>query len=201
TTTYGTNCLTAIIHLHPLMDRSKHSYLCTASSDGRLAFWPADPISIYPPSEPDPGQRNNIPLTFSHRHRIHQSTIKCISAIAVSATAPNEFVVLSGGDDGALGVTRVTLPFGGGGGEPPKCETLLYLKAHAAAINGIAYMTSAGGSSYGFATSGNDQRVKMWGVECAAAAAAAPGVVPGAKGGLRLMKKGDRATTVGDVAA
>ncbi|KAL9017285.1 MAG: hypothetical protein Q9185_005376 [Variospora sp. 1 TL-2023] len=204
TTTYGTNCLTAIIHLPPLMHRSKHSYLCTASSDGHLAFWPADPISIYPPSEPDPDQRNNIPLTFSHRHRIHQSTIKCISAIAVSATAQNEFVVLSGGDDGALGVTRLTLPFGGGGGgEPPKCETLLYPKAHAAAINGIAYMTSAGGSSHTFATSGNDQRVKMWGVECAAAAAAAaaPGVVPGAKGGLRLMKKGDRPTTVGDVAA
>ncbi|KAL8649919.1 MAG: hypothetical protein Q9210_004125 [Variospora velana] len=133
TTTYGTNCLTAIVHLHPVIHRSKHSYLCTASSDGHLAFWPADPISTYPPSEPDPDHRNNLPLTFSHRHRIHQSTIKCISAITVSATAQNEFVVLSGGDDGALGVTRLTFSFGGG--EPPTCETLLYLKAHAAAIN------------------------------------------------------------------
>ncbi|KAL8961686.1 MAG: hypothetical protein Q9193_001794 [Seirophora villosa] len=188
TTTYGTNCLNQILHLHTTLDESPHIYLCTASSDGHVAFWLGDSI-FDTPSSPNTG--NKALFTSFHRHCIHQNTIKCISTMTTSS-AQNEFVLISGGDDGALGITRLTFH---SGVISPTCSTLLYPKAHAAAINAIAALQTTRGSPdvHTFATSGNDQRVKTWSLEIFSNE-------PGTKG-LRLKKGRDRPTSVGDVAA
>ncbi|KAI4097592.1 MAG: hypothetical protein LQ344_000325 [Seirophora lacunosa] len=188
TTNYGTNCLNQILHLHTTLDGFPHIYLCTASSDGHVTFWPGDSI-FNTPSSPNAG--NKALLTSFHRHCIHQNTVKCISTITTSS-AQNELVLISGGDDGALGITRLTFHTGG---ISPTCSTLLYPKAHAAAINAVAALQTARGSPdvHTFATSGNDQRVKTWSLEIFSNE-------PGTKG-LRLQKRRDRPTSVGDVAA
>ncbi|KAI4140175.1 MAG: hypothetical protein L6R39_005913, partial [Caloplaca ligustica] len=101
--TYSTNCLTQILPLHPAIDDPPHRYLCTASSDGHIALWPAFP-SLVPISDL---VSTNKTIQFSHRHRIHQNTIKCLHAIPLplpipSLAAGNQYLILSGGDDGAL---------------------------------------------------------------------------------------------------
>lgn len=153
-----------------------------------MAFWPGDSI-FNTPSSPNAG--NKALLTSFHRHCIHQNTIKCISTITTSS-AQNELVLISGGDDGALGITRLTFH---SEEISPTCSTLLYPKAHAAAINAVAALQPARGSPdvHTFATSGNDQRVKTWSLEIFSNE-------PGTKG-LRLKKWRDRPTSVGDVAA
>ncbi|KAL9010192.1 MAG: hypothetical protein Q9173_004855 [Seirophora scorigena] len=188
TTTYGTNCLNQILHLHTALDGFPHIYLCTASSDGHVAFLPGDSI-FNPPSNPNVS--NKALLTSFHRHCIHQNTVKCISTMT-SSSAQNELVLVSGGDDGALAITRLTFH---SGGTSPTCSTLLYPKAHATAINAIATLQTARGSPdvHTFATLGNDQRVKTWCLETFSNE-------PGTKG-LRLKKRRDRPTSVGDVAA
>lgn len=199
TNTYTTNCLTQVLRLQPTTQATTHSYLCTASSDGHIALWPADSIFCNPTPDPDLKYNNkNNTIHFSHRHRIHQNTIKCMTVVQ-PASAPNQYLLLSGGDDGALGITRLTFYTPStAAGEPPTCSTLLYPKAHAAAINAISYIRTLRGPAGSppvqiFATSGNDQRVKTWGVQCAAN-------VPGTEG-LRVEKRGDKSTSVGDVAA
>ncbi|KAL8920836.1 MAG: hypothetical protein Q9208_006008 [Pyrenodesmia sp. 3 TL-2023] len=204
TGTYTTNCLTQILSLpQQQVDPSTQSYLLTASSDGHIALWPFSSPSL--PSSPS----STTAIFSAHRHPIHQSAIKSLALIPPSSTG-NGYLLLSAGDDGALGITRLTLPpitTTTPSAFPSPCpslfpafSTLLYPKAHAAAINALASIKTLPCGPFAnsslihtFVTSGNDQRVKTWRVE----------FLPNRPGtqGLRLKKLGDRPTSVGDVAA
>ncbi|KAL8994871.1 MAG: hypothetical protein Q9188_006946, partial [Gyalolechia gomerana] len=178
TASYTTNCLTQILHLHPApLNIPTQDYLCTASSDGHIAFWPSSSSSIQiTPTNTTP---DNDPLRFSNRHPIHQSSVKCMTATRIHSQPSNQHLLLTGGDDGALGITRLVFPPDTENGETiptkslPTCSTLLIPKAHAAAINAVAFLQTLSDPEGArdketnvFATSGNDQRVKVWGVTC-----------------------------------
>lgn len=225
TTTYSTNCVTQILNLHlGTPETTTLDYLCTASSDGHIAIWPLS-SSLLLSHQPEP--QNSVPesntIEFSHRHRIHQSSIKCMTAIQIPSNA-SEYLLFTGGDDGALGITRLTFPPLTDNVNPvtdeieqpvsaqaiPTCSTLLIPKAHAAAINAVAFLhttnqsqsptytqhsatESRSDTQYIFATSGNDQKVKLWGVSCKVD-------IPGTEG-LTVEMKGEKCTSVADVSA
>ena len=130
--------------------------LCTASSDGHIALWPLNDI-LNPKAQSSRGDFN-----WQDRLSVHQSSIKSMVAIQLSDYS---FLITTGGDDGAIGLTRVdhnSLNLASTG------SSLLIPKAHAAAINAVEYVTTTvhGGKDpfhrLWFASSGNDQRLKIW---------------------------------------
>ena len=126
---YTTYCLTQSTHLH--LGKTLHG-LCTASTDGHLAFWPfpnPPPLSQYNNGEP-----TMPPIQWTKRAPIHQNSIKALDSVPLS---PSETLIVTGGDDGAIGLTRVRIP------EPSSegifdTDTLLLPRAHASAVTGIA---------------------------------------------------------------
>ncbi|KAL8756390.1 MAG: hypothetical protein Q9184_004516 [Pyrenodesmia sp. 2 TL-2023] len=196
TGTYTTNCLTQILSLpKQTTDPSNQSYLLTASSDGHIAFWPFSSPSL------STNPSSTTAISSTHRQPIHQSAIKSLALIprSLPSTCNEPHLLLSAGDDGALGITRLTFSPNTFLPSSETFSTLLYQKAHAAAINALAFIETLRPDPpnlpivHTFVTSGNDQRVKTWSVE----------FVPDMPGttGLRLRKLADRPTCVGDVAA
>lgn len=117
--------------------------------------------------------------------------------MAVAPIAEDSFLILTGGDDNALAFTRVTL------GrhlhdEGPHCSVLLVPKAHASAITAITLVDTSVVSrriaqELRFATSSNDQRLKLW---CACVDLSKPGV-----DGLEITRDSDAYTSVADVSS
>ncbi|KAL8869637.1 MAG: hypothetical protein Q9174_004123, partial [Haloplaca sp. 1 TL-2023] len=141
------NTLTQISLLHT----SPHPFLCTASSDGHIAFWPLPQLPSAPssstPTSPTPKPLNNdpvleaSPLKCTNRLRIHQNFIKALCVIPLSAA--NTFIIITGGDDGGLGITHIQTPPATQDKRDtitPHCKKrILIPKAHAASINGLVY--------------------------------------------------------------
>lgn len=204
--TYNTvNCLTQVSYLGAHISL----FACTASSDGHLAFWriphlftTEDPAGITCPSK----ERNAVSeplivtdkfLQHSHHVLLHQNYIK--SMVAISIEFRRQFLIVSSGDDGALGIIRVTF---GLLTHEPQYEKILIPKAHAAAINALAYVGKehSGESKeeghvrrHIFMSSGGDQRVKTWAVTINSG--------PYCRVGMDAEVVGDRHTSVADVAA
>ncbi|KAI4106962.1 MAG: hypothetical protein L6R37_001855, partial [Teloschistes peruensis] len=182
--TYNTvNCLTQVSYLgaYPQL------LACTASSDGYLTFWP-----ILKPS-------NGTDKSLRHTHHVsmHQNYIKSMAAISIKSHT--QFLIVSGGDDGALGIMRVT--FGPLDHEPEYVKTIIP-KAHAAAINTVVYVGKGRSSGsqeeedvhrHVFLSSGSDQRVKTWAVTIN------PG--PHSSPDMDVEVVGSRHTSVADVAS
>ncbi|KAL8725118.1 MAG: hypothetical protein Q9166_007560 [cf. Caloplaca sp. 2 TL-2023] len=151
---YTTHCLTAAAYLLP----NNNSVLCTAASDGHVAFWPFKPLLQQPQDSP-PKE-----LHYYYSVPVHQNSIKSMFTIPLSAL---DVLIITGGDDGAIGITRRMFP---SMQLYPVTKTLVIPKAHAAAINAVAYLriTSSrlrqGEQTHTFVSSGNDQRVKTWAV-------------------------------------
>ncbi|KAL0935374.1 WD repeat domain-containing protein [Colletotrichum truncatum] len=111
--------------------------IVTAATDGHLAVW----------------RSSCDEYVLKYTTRIHQSSIKALDVHANS----ERFVVLTGGDDNALGVTTLD----------PNADFAPVAragvrKAHAAAINGLTFLKETNGGGMVYATASNDQRVKMW---------------------------------------
>lgn len=139
---YTTCCLTQANQLHL---GETLSVLCTASTDGHLAFWPLpnalsgqiDSLSTIPP------------LRCTTRTAIHQNSIKALDSIALS---PSETLIATGGDDGAIALTRVRIP-----PSPSEADlefdittttgTLLLPSAHASAVTGVVFITNSNTNS------------------------------------------------------
>ena len=72
-------------------------------------------------------------------------------------------LIITGGDDGALGITRRVVSKASA---DPITSTLLIPKAHAAAINAVEYLheipQTKPSQTHLFVSSGNDQRLKTW---------------------------------------
>ncbi|KAK1975476.1 WD domain-containing protein [Colletotrichum cereale] len=141
---YTGACLTQVRHLRV---RGGVFDVVTAATDGCLAVW----------------RSAGAEYVLRHTAQIHQSSIK---ALDVHAPSAERAVVLTGGDDNALGITTLGSSAddgdGGGGGFAPVARAGVR-KAHAAAINGLTVLGAAGaGGAVAFATASNDQRVKAW---------------------------------------
>lgn len=101
-----------------------------------------------------------IPIYWQNRTQVHQSSIISIVSVQLSE---KDTLCVSGGDDGAVGLTRITwkesdLAF----------SSLIIPKAHASAVNAVEIFqasTSCGKKSLKyvqFISSGDDQRLKLW---------------------------------------
>jgi hypothetical protein len=141
----------------------------------------------------------------------HQSSVKCMAAVALE---DSETVVISGGDDSSLAMTRFTSISSSHApleSEPPKTETTVIStlnipKAHASAITALALLpmqnplnqvTRIGSSPYIYQftlmTSSNDQRLKAWDIRIDLCK-------PGAQG-IDVRKIANEHTSVADVSS
>ncbi|KAF2085098.1 WD40 repeat-like protein, partial [Saccharata proteae CBS 121410] len=196
TGTYLTSCLTQCASL------ITPDMLVTASTDGHVAFWPttataatnlyttsSPPIS---PIETSPQDSSPLTHTYTHRTKIHQSSIKTLSSCRLPE-ADDIHLVLTGGDDNAIGfsLVRAASP-----SAPPTVSTLLIPRAHAAAVTASALMPistreDGEGQSYLAVTASNDQRIKVWLVSVDEKKEGMDGV--------QVRKLGEGATCVADV--
>ncbi|OHW93171.1 WD domain-containing protein [Colletotrichum incanum] len=135
---YTGACLTQVRHLRI---REGVFDVVTAATDGCLAVW----------------RSAGAEYALRHTAHIHQSSIK---ALDVHSSSADRIVVLTGGDDNALGIT--TLDSSADGSFTPVARAGVR-KAHAAAINGLTVLRmTENDEEVVFATVSNDQRVKMW---------------------------------------
>ena len=176
---YTSACLTQI-HCHRLASEVS---LITSSTDGHIATWPiSDLLAEKGISSSDRGlclSDYKTAVTGSHslhwnsRHRIHQSTIKCMSLLRLSK---DRVIIATGGDDNAIALTSIS----------PRTDTthtvrfstLLIPRAHAAAITAVRYLTSHGDApgSFLILSTGNDQRLKSWRVRVVDESSGAEGI-------------------------
>lgn len=133
---YLTSCLTQCLQT----DQA----LLTAGTDGYLTRWnPEDPKT----------------LTWHQRHRIHSSSI--LSLVRTHALPDGSRFVFTGGDDNAVGITRVS----GSADSEVMAWSLLIPKAHAAAVTALAVFeeqSKHGTATYTLVSSSIDQRIKVW---------------------------------------
>ncbi|KAK5711621.1 WD repeat-containing protein 6 [Elasticomyces elasticus] len=123
---YLTSCLTHVFAIHDA--------LMTTATDGHITVW-----------HNEAGE-----LGWTHRHKLHQSSI--LSTIN-HTLSDGSTLVITGGDDNGIGITRLTAA--------GNMKTLLLPRAHAAAVTGLA-ITSTSKDSLTFASGSLDQRLKLW---------------------------------------
>jgi hypothetical protein len=137
-------------------------YLVTGATDGYVAFWPLTGITYY-----DRGDNNNAAaavvgsIEWNIHHAIHSSSIKSLEITKLSATCQ---LLIGGGDDNALSITTFCWFEEN---EPPVISTVSVPNAHASAITAIKILDvrnddKNGSAIVNIASSGNDQRVKLW---------------------------------------
>ena len=146
--------------------------------DHQGPFFPSRVLNVHHPAEP----ASEIGFRWQERHQTHQSSIKALGRISVS---PSTTLLVTGGDDGTLALTRLdnlddrsdcTFVFP----DPVHGQTQLIPRAHASAITGIASIgpiaslnaihnkavTSNSSTTtlqrYMFATVGTDQKLRTW---------------------------------------
>ena len=135
---YLTSCLTQCHHL------SADETLITASTDGHLVSW------------------KQGPLRWHARHQVHQNSILSLLSHRLSS---GRHLLISGGDDNALGLTLSAATSNTYPLLPSSFSTLLVPNAHAAAITALVIIKYEVQDSKGtlWLVSGSiDQRIKLW---------------------------------------
>ncbi|KAI0384132.1 WD40 repeat-like protein [Hypomontagnella monticulosa] len=154
--TYTGACLTQVRHLGD-------SYVLTAATDGYLAIYASTEKGAGSGAEANSESSPIKPIIT----KLHQNTIKSLDVRQI-ATASNEasaeYLIVTGGDDNALGIMHIRCP------DPslfPAAEAVtinsksIIRSAHAAAVTGIA-ITRLEGDGAVIVTGSNDQRVRVW---------------------------------------
>ncbi|KAI0599926.1 WD40-repeat-containing domain protein [Biscogniauxia sp. FL1348] len=153
--TYTGACLTQVRHLG-LDAAGGCPHLLAAATDGHLAIF-ADARG-----DGEEGERE-LPLVT----RLHQNTVKALDMRAARCSGPEassgtSYLVVTGGDDNALGVTHVWTPHPGSGRRRFQIKSKCVVRsAHAAAITGVV-VARLDGEDAVVVTASNDQRVKVW---------------------------------------
>jgi WD repeat-containing protein 6 len=155
---YNTTCLTQLC----MLQGSIHMFL-TASTNGAIALWPDIDHNLI---------NQDAPATLSHiaEQFIHQNAILALRMVQL---APDIYLLLTGGDDNAFGLTLIVgsssstfEPLGSNNAQTlPRFGTLLLPGAHAAAVTALEILdmrNEAGPYILTVASTGNDQRVKIW---------------------------------------
>ncbi|KAF2210879.1 hypothetical protein CERZMDRAFT_85805 [Cercospora zeae-maydis SCOH1-5] len=148
---YLTSCLTQCLRLERASSSPRQqSCLFTASTDGHLVQWAMDNCE---------GRE----LTWHTRYKVHQSAVLSLISVELSPGTGENYLVISGGDDNALGVTRVT--FDSQSSTPStSMTTLIVPRAHAAAITALA-VARTDGECLWLLTASIDQRIKLWKID------------------------------------
>lgn len=144
-TQYTTACLTSVACLS---SNPTGLPLVTGSTDGYLAFWS---LSVM-----------KRKLTCENLQVLHQNSIKSLAKMGLTDIS---WLVASGGDDNALGLTLLTYDDEAGVYES---ASLLIPSAHAAAINAVTILRRHASEigrvpiELDVVTAGNDQTIRIW---------------------------------------
>ena len=99
------------------------------------------------------------------KQKVHQNSIQASLLVKLPGFSPT-WLVITGGDDNALGLTVFCPDSASSRKSISAFRTLLIPKAHAAAITGLGLIshtiTMEGSCIITFASVSNDQRVKVW---------------------------------------
>ncbi|KAI1477026.1 WD40 repeat-like protein [Daldinia eschscholtzii] len=157
-TTYTGACLTQVRQLD-------NDYVLTAATDGYLA--------IYSKTNPEAdgessGDNTDAVLAVT---KLHQNSIKSLDVRQVPTLqddGTSDYLVVTGGDDNALGVTHICISPISASSESQGNGTSITVKsksiirsAHAAAITGIAFAHVDEDSAL-VVSGSNDQRLRIW---------------------------------------
>ncbi|KAI1656946.1 WD40 repeat-like protein [Daldinia decipiens] len=161
--TYTGACLTQVRQL-------ENNHVLTAATDGYLA--------IYSKSNPEVDGKSlgDTDATLAVV-KLHQNTIKSLDVrqVAIQDDGASEYLIVTGGDDNALGVTHIRISntpisssFSSPSSESQGDAIIITIKskslirsAHAAAITGVAFAHVREDSAL-VVTGSNDQRVRVW---------------------------------------
>lgn len=141
------------------MVRESKVFLVTGATDGYIAVWPVDWIT------PEESGRFSVnvtsdvqPLKWELHHAVHTSSIKTLEHEEI---LPGYQILLSGGDDNSLSVTLVKLD-----DDVRVVGSVCVANAHASAITEVNILSrrTDTATTIEIASSGNDQRVKLWSV-------------------------------------
>ncbi|KAI2630372.1 WD40 repeat-like protein [Hypomontagnella submonticulosa] len=153
--TYTGACLTQIRHLG-------RNYVLTAATDGHLAIYTNTNQGAEADSESSASSTLKPIIT-----KLHQNTIKSLDIRRLTTAtneAPAEYLIVTGGDDNALGIIHLCCPDpslpSSTRGVTVKSKSIIR-SAHAAAVTGIAIARLEGGTVT-VVTGSNDQRVRVW---------------------------------------
>ncbi|KAL1957609.1 hypothetical protein VTO42DRAFT_5720 [Malbranchea cinnamomea] len=166
---YTANCLTYIKFVP-----GKHgACFLTSATDGHIALWDLTDVLRQSFSISD-GLVKRKPttglptspalLSWQQRHSIHQSSIK---AMTLQHLSNGQLMLITGGDDNALAISLLTVASSLTQSGPSLSRALL-AEAHVASINDVTILRgTVQGSKMQFivASSGNDQRLKIWSVQ------------------------------------
>ncbi|CAJ2500607.1 Uu.00g034600.m01.CDS01 [Anthostomella pinea] len=165
--TYTGACLTQLRHLGFNMDG--RPVVLTAATDGHLAVF--GDITAPPTEDTEVEIKDDDSTEEIMATKLHQSTIKALDMRQIATETGTSYLVVTGGDDDALGVLHLYLPrpprLSAGTSQPPhgyevKSRSIVR-SAHAAAITGVAIARlDRGGRDAVVVSSSNDQRVKTW---------------------------------------
>ena len=128
---YLTACLTDIIRIN-----DSEVEFFTVSTDGHIASWRMDHVEKK--------------VSWGDRHQVHQSAIH---AATTRKLIDGSTILVSGGDDNAIAITRID--------DGRFAKTLLIPRAHAAAITGLVVVV-INADSYWLVSTSIDQRLKLW---------------------------------------
>lgn len=203
---YLTTCLTQCMYI------GSGKALLTGGTDGHITTWTTKNGVLNDDQGSKafdrPSHSQIASLDWKCRYPIHQSAIL---AAAATNLPDGSTLLLTGGDDNAIGVTILSSSFQQGTTDAPR--TLLLTRAHAAAVTALAFLPTASsiapteshetGLTLPFVSAGLDQRVKTWELKIdlsSLAGAASLGVMIDEKT-LAVQKISDEFTAVADVAA
>ncbi|RYO86644.1 hypothetical protein DL762_004656 [Monosporascus cannonballus] len=150
---YTGACLTQLRHLGPV-DGGGPGILA-AATDGHLAIYG----NVASPSDQN-GETEEESRDVSVT-KLHQNSVKSLDMRKVESNGETAYLVATGGDDNALGITH--LHFNAAEARYEVRGRSIVKSAHAAAITGIAILRMMNGDRDAIVVStSNDQRVKTW---------------------------------------
>ncbi|KAJ2967643.1 hypothetical protein NUW58_g10404 [Xylaria curta] len=148
---YTGACLTQLRHLS--FADGCYPQVLTAATDGHLAVFPDVRSSGH-----DAEDSKDILVT-----KLHQSTIKSLDIRAIATEAGTSYLVVTGGDDDAIGMLHLHRPSGQTSSRYEIRNKFIVCSAHAAAVTGLGIVRlENGGRDAVVVTASNDQRVKTW---------------------------------------
>lgn len=154
---YTGACLTQIRHLGDI-------YVLTAATDGHLAIYAITGQDADISGDESTAASTDVKPIVT---KLHQNTIKSLDVQQItSAAGSSECIVVTGGDDNALGFMHVELSSSPTGDSDVAIKSKSIVRsAHAAAITGVALASLDEKNKEGnvlVVTSSNDQRIRIW---------------------------------------
>lgn len=141
------------------MVRGSKVFLVTGATDGYIAVWPVDWIMREESGKFSVDVSSTVQaLKWELHHAVHTSSIKTLEHEEI---LPGYQILLSGGDDNSLSVTLVKLD-----NDVRVVSSTCVANAHASAITAVKILNCRTDTTttIEIASSGNDQRVKLWSV-------------------------------------